>query len=96
MTVPGISNPALPYDSVVVVTGCSGFVGSHVADQVLAAGFKVRGTTRDADKNSWLKDYFETKHGKGRFELVSLPNPEDQDAYKSVVEGTFRQPSMQD
>lgn len=87
MTIPGISNPAIPYDSTVVVTGCTGFIGSHVADQTLAAGFKVRGVSRDADKNQWLKKYFDARHGEGRFELVSVPDLTAADAFGEVVEG---------
>lgn len=87
MTIPGIKDPAVPYGSTVVVTGCSGFIGSHVADQVLAVGYKVRGTSRDANKNKWLKDYFDNKHGKGRFELVSVPDLTKEDAFEEAVKG---------
>ena len=87
MTVPGIKNPAVPYGSTIVITGCSGFIGSHVADQVLAAGYKVRGTTRDANKNQWLLDYFAAKHGEGMFELVCVPDLTKDDAFKEVVKG---------
>jgi len=89
MTIPGIPNPAIPYGSTVVVTGCSGFIGSHVADQVLAAGFKVRGTSRDATKNQWLKDFFDAKHGAGKFELVSVPNVTRKDAFEEAAKGTL-------
>lgn len=87
MTIPGISDPAIPYGSTVVVTGCSGFIGSHVADQVLAAGFKVRGTSRDATKNKWLTEYFDARHGAGKFELVSVPDPSAPNALAEAVEG---------
>ena len=30
----------------VLVTGCSGYVGSHVVDQLLKGGFAVRGSVR--------------------------------------------------
>ena len=87
MTIPGIKNPAVPYGSTIVVTGCSGFIGSHVADQVLAAGYEVRGTSRDSNKNKWLKDYFDNKHGVGKFELVSVPDLTKEDAFKDAVQG---------
>ena len=87
MTIPGIPDPAIPYGSTVVVTGCSGFIGSHVADQTLAAGFKVRGTTRDATKNQWLKEFFDNKHGAGKFELVSVPDPTASIALSEAVKG---------
>lgn len=88
MTIPGIKNPAVPYGSLIVVTGCSGFIGSHVADQVLAAGYKVRGTSRDSQKNKWLSDYFDDKHGKGKFELVSIPDLTKDSAFDEAVKGT--------
>lgn len=87
MAILGIPNSAIPYGSTVVVTGCSGFIGSHVADQVLAAGFKVRGTSRDATKNQWLKDYFDAKHGAGKFELISVPDPTTSNALSEAVRG---------
>lgn len=83
----GIQNPAIPYGSTVVVTGCSGFIGSHVADQVLAAGYNVRGTSRDSRKNNWLKEYFDNKYGEGRFELVAVPDLAKEDAFDDVVKG---------
>lgn len=87
MAIQGIPNPAIPYGSTVVVTGCSGFIGSHVADQTLAAGFKVRGTSRDASKNKWLQEYFDSKHGAGKFELVSVPDLTAPDAFAEAVKG---------
>lgn len=89
MTVPGIKKPAIPYGSTIVITGCSGFIGSHVADQVLAAGYKVRGTTRDANKNKWLLRYFAAKHGEGKFELVCVPDLTKDDAFKDVVKSSL-------
>jgi nucleoside-diphosphate-sugar epimerase len=91
MTIKGIENPAIPYGSTIVITGCSGFIGSHVADQVLAAGYKVRGTSRDAKKSNWLLDYFTQKHGEGKFELVSVPDLTKDDAFDVVVKGNIAQ-----
>ncbi|KAF4551701.1 NAD dependent epimerase/dehydratase-like protein 1 [Elsinoe fawcettii] len=87
MTIPGIKNPAIPYGSLVVITGCSGFIGSHVTDQVLAAGYKVRGTSRDSKKNAWLKDYFNNKHGGSKFELVDVKDLAKEGAFDEAVQG---------
>ncbi len=50
----------LPQDTIVVVTGISGFLGSHIAKQLLDLGYKVRGTLRSmqraADIESLLLD----------------------------------------
>ena len=40
--------------AVVVVTGASGFIGSHVAKSAIAAGYKVYGTTRSDRHNEEL------------------------------------------
>src|SRR5664279_3967436 len=39
----------------VSLTGGTGFVGSHVADALLAAGFRVRALMRRPDDVAWLK-----------------------------------------
>lgn len=45
---------AIPAGSLVVVTGATGYLGSHVALQFLQRGYRVRGTVRDVAKASWL------------------------------------------
>lgn len=50
-----ISTPALPPGSKIFVTGVNGFIGSHIADQLLAEGYRVTGTTRDLTKVAWLQ-----------------------------------------
>src|SRR5471030_1069310 len=39
----------------VSLTGGTGFVGSHVADALLAAGYRVRALARRPDDPGWLK-----------------------------------------
>ncbi|KAL9008663.1 MAG: hypothetical protein Q9173_006235 [Seirophora scorigena] len=46
----GKNPPAIPIGSLVLVTGISGCIGSHVADQLLQAGYRERGTVRDEIK----------------------------------------------
>jgi nucleoside-diphosphate-sugar epimerase len=65
MSTLSIKDPAIPFGSWVVVSGVSGFIGSHVADQALAAGYKVRGTTRDVQKSDWVQKHFEKQYGPG-------------------------------
>lgn len=40
----------------ILVTGATGFVGSHLADRLLALGHTVRALTRSTSSTKWLKD----------------------------------------
>ncbi|KAL8955791.1 MAG: hypothetical protein Q9183_006524, partial [Haloplaca sp. 2 TL-2023] len=73
--------PAIPLDALVLVTGISGYIGSHVADQLLQAGYRVRGTTRDENKASWVKDMFEKKYGFKRVETVIVKDMAQEGAF---------------
>ncbi|KAI8716744.1 Epimerase domain-containing protein [Fusarium sp. LHS14.1] len=86
MMAPSITS-SIPKGSTVLVTGVNGFVGSHVVDQFLFHGFKVRGTVRDVARHAWLTKLFEKKHGIGNFELVSVPNMAANGAFDDVVKG---------
>jgi len=65
-------NAVIPPDSLLLVTGVNGLVGSHAADQFLAAGYRVRGTVRDKSKDQWLTSLFASRYGPNRFELIEL------------------------
>jgi nucleoside-diphosphate-sugar epimerase len=41
-------------DSPVLITGINGFIGSHLAERLLAEGVPVRGTTRRPETAAWL------------------------------------------
>lgn len=49
---------ALPAGSLILVTGASGYIGSHVINEALAAGYKVRGTARSEEKAENTKKIF--------------------------------------
>lgn len=53
--------PIIPYGSLVLVTGVIGFPGSQVADQLVQAGHKIRGTFSDTPKTTYMKDMFDTR-----------------------------------
>lgn len=65
-------NPVLPLGSTILVTGANGLIGSHVVEQCLAHGYKVRGSVRDLVKNKWLQEHFDAKYGPGMFELIKV------------------------
>jgi uncharacterized protein YbjT (DUF2867 family) len=69
-------DPVLPKDSLVLITGITGYIAALTADEVLAAGYRVRGTGRNPDsaKVKWMKDHFDQKYGAGRFDVIKLEN----------------------
>lgn len=76
----------IPKGSVVLVTGANGYLGLHVADQLLLDGYKVRGTVRDSEKAQWTKEYFDGKYGEGKFEVVVQDFVENS-AFDKLIEG---------
>lgn len=70
-----------------VVTGANGFIASHVVDQLLQAGFRVRGTVRSSKRGGWTVDYFNRKYGDGKFELIEVPEMGDAGAFDEAVKG---------
>lgn len=80
--------PAIPPGSTVLVTGANGFIGSHVADQLIQAGFLVRGTSRDTTKTAWMTEMFDKKYGKGKFEAVVVKDMAENGAFDEACKGT--------
>jgi GDP-mannose 4,6 dehydratase len=81
--------PIMASDQIVLVTGISGFIGSHVADQFLEAGYRVRGTARVVSKVDSIKKALELKHGEGRLEVVAVPDMTIDGAFDEAVKGTM-------
>ncbi|KAL9095037.1 MAG: hypothetical protein Q9165_002639 [Trypethelium subeluteriae] len=75
----------VPKDSLVLVTGVNGLIGSHVADQCLKAGFRVRGTVRDTKKAAWVKEVFSKEYGPGRFEEIVVKDMAADGAFDEAV-----------
>lgn len=80
-------NLALPKGSLVMVTGANGFIGSHVCDQLLLAGYKVRGTVRSLKHAAWVEPYFISKYGEGQFSIVEVPEMSAAHAYDDAIQG---------
>ena len=65
--------------SVVIVTGITGFIGTHVAKVLVDEGYKVRGTVRslsNAKKTEQIRDLF--KDAKHPVELVEADLTKDE------------------
>ncbi|OLN85833.1 Aldehyde reductase 2-like protein 8 [Colletotrichum chlorophyti] len=82
-----IANPAIPKGSIVVITGANGYIASHIADQFIRNGYRVRGTVRNPKESAWLIPHFENAYGKGKFELHVVPDMQVDGAYDEVVKG---------
>ncbi|KAM6517566.1 hypothetical protein FSOLCH5_008530 [Fusarium solani] len=72
----------------VLVTGATGFVASHVTRQFLERGYKVRGTVRDLAQASWLIDnHFKSYAESGHLELVVVPDLVADGAFDEAIKG---------
>lgn len=83
-------SPVIAPGSLILVTGANGFIGSHIADQLIRAGYRVRGTARDASKAAWLEEFFENKYGKGKFESVIVEDLATPGAFDEACKGNNR------
>jgi nucleoside-diphosphate-sugar epimerase len=77
----------LPKGSLVLVTGASGWIASHVVDQALQAGYNVRGCVRAPERGQWLVDYVSEKYGPKRIELAIVPDMAVEGAFVEAVKG---------
>lgn len=82
--------PAIPKDSLVLVTGVNGYIGSHIADQLLEAGYRVRGTTRSLEKVKGLSALWEQKYGPGKVEFIVISDMSRAGAFDEAVKGNCK------
>lgn len=76
--------PAIAPNSLVLITGVSGLVGSATAEEMLDAGYHVRGAVRSQEKGEALTKHFENKPGK--FDFVIVKDLEEH-AFDQAVQG---------
>jgi nucleoside-diphosphate-sugar epimerase len=77
---------AIPDGCRVLVIGAASFVGSHVVDEFLKKGYKVRATDYDISKASWLaEDQFKSYVTTGHFEFVCVPDILAEKAFAEVL-----------
>jgi uncharacterized protein YbjT (DUF2867 family) len=82
--------PAIPKNSIVLVTGVNGYIGSNVADQLMEAGYRVRGTVRNISKVQRLREFWEKKFSHDRFEIVRVADMSYDGAFDAAVKGKLR------
>lgn len=82
------SELAIPKGSTVLVTGANGYIASHVADQLIQAGYKVKGTVRSADKGELMAEIFEKRHGsKDSFSYAVVEDMSTEAAFHDAMKG---------
>lgn len=77
--------PAVGPNSLVLVTGASGFVAVHIVHQLLERGHSVRGTVRSSEKGDYLKKLF-SRHG-DKFQYVIAEDVEKAGVFDEAVKG---------
>lgn len=75
--------PALAKGSLILVTGASGFIASHVVKEALALGYRVRGTARSEEKCQKTKDLFQSSD----YETAIVAHMEAEDAFDEAMKG---------
>ncbi|KAL6789700.1 hypothetical protein J3E68DRAFT_443518 [Trichoderma sp. SZMC 28012] len=82
-----IQNPAVPFDSTVVIIGANGYIGAETCDKFLEAGYRVRGTVRNVEQHrAWMHGIFDKKYP-GKFELVQVVDFEADGAFDEALKG---------
>lgn len=78
----------IPKGSIVLVTGATGYLASHVTRQLLERGYKVRGTVRDVSQAAWLtEEAFSPFSKDGNLELVPVLDLSVPHAFDEAVKG---------
>jgi nucleoside-diphosphate-sugar epimerase len=82
-----LANSRIPKGSEILVTGITGYIGSWVAYEALALGYKVRGAVRNVEKAAWLQEVFDSKFGPGNYTNVKLTAVADKEQLQAAVQG---------
>lgn len=89
------SELAIPKGSTVLVTGANGYIASHVADQLISAGYKVKGTVRSEDKGAMIAETFEKRHSdQSAFSYVVVEDMSTEEAFHDAMKGEHRSLSI--
>ena len=75
---------ALPLGSLILVTGATGYIASHIINELLILGYRVRGTVRSEEKGASMKKAF---NDDANFETVVVADLTDAHGFDKAVEG---------
>ncbi|KAL7921238.1 NAD(P)-binding protein [Trichoderma austrokoningii] len=70
-------------DSLVLITGASGYIGTHLVGDILRAGHCVRAAVRSEEKGQAIKDLYPSFSNK--IELAIVPDMSQASAYQNAV-----------
>jgi uncharacterized protein YbjT (DUF2867 family) len=76
---------ALKCDSNVLVTGANGYIASHVANELLKLGYRVKGTVREP--KPWLDKMFNDRYGPNRYASAVLHSYDNVGKIRDILEG---------
>ncbi|KAF4186746.1 hypothetical protein CNMCM8927_005023 [Aspergillus lentulus] len=76
---------ALKSDSRVLVTGANGYIASHVANELLKLGYRVKGTVREP--KPWLDKMFNDRYGQNRYTSAVLHSYDNVGKICDILEG---------
>ncbi|PPJ54322.1 hypothetical protein CBER1_06129 [Cercospora berteroae] len=79
--------PAIAKSSIILVTGANGYVGTHVTEQLLEHGYRVRGTVRDEYKGRYLHDIFDEKWGADALDIHVVADMAVGGAFDPLLQG---------
>ncbi|KAK5167089.1 uncharacterized protein LTR77_007819 [Saxophila tyrrhenica] len=79
-----MANTALPKESLILVTGATGFIGANTVFEALEAGFRVRGTSRSKESAAKLEA---SLNNHPKFASAIVPDVSQEGAWDEAVKG---------
>lgn len=77
------SDLALPPNSLILVTGSTGFIGSHIVRELLSHGYRVRGTSRTEAKATTSRETTHSNHK--NYSTTIVPDISAPNAYAEAI-----------